>query len=259
MDASLILAHLFSNLWYLAPLFLVVAFLKSPWFKGVFGEWQVNLLLTLLLPKDQYRLIKNVTMPTADGTTQIDHILVSKYGIFVIETKNMKGWIFGNAQQKQWTQKIFKQSHKFQNPIHQNYKHLKTLEGCLKIAPEHLHSVIVFIGDSTFKSKMPPNVTYARGCVDYIKSFKTEVLSIQEVRRAVKRVESGRLEPNRKTHRAHVVHLKARASEKAKEKQCPKCGGTMVKRQARKGKHAGKVFWGCTGFPKCKTAISAEG
>ncbi|MGR5279715.1 nuclease-related domain-containing protein, partial [Vibrio rotiferianus] len=91
-----------------------------------------------------------------------DHIVVSKYGIFVVETKNMKGWIFGSARQRQWTQKIYRHSSKFQNPLHQNYKHIKALETLLGCSEEHLHSVIVFIGDSTFKTEMPPNVTYAR-------------------------------------------------------------------------------------------------
>jgi restriction system protein len=69
------------------------------------GEFLVNTAARLFLPKDEYHLIKNVTLPTDDGTTQIDHIIVSRYGVFVIETKNMKGWIFGSANQRTWTQK----------------------------------------------------------------------------------------------------------------------------------------------------------
>ena len=89
MDVTPIISQLFSMLWYLIPLALLVGLFKSPWFKGVFGEFQVNLLLKLFLPKDTYHLLKNVTLPTDDGTTQIDHVLVSKYGVFVIETKNI--------------------------------------------------------------------------------------------------------------------------------------------------------------------------
>jgi hypothetical protein len=48
--------------------------------------------------------------------------------VFVVETKNMKGWIFGSATQPFWTQKIFRSNYKFQNPLHQNYKHVKTLQ-----------------------------------------------------------------------------------------------------------------------------------
>lgn len=170
MNIAPIIDQLLSAFWYLLPLALLVGLFNTPWFKGVFGEFQANFLLNLCLSKDTYHLIKNVTLRTDTGTTQIDHILVSEYGIFVLETKNMKGWIFGSSNQKQWTQKIFKHSSKFQNPIHQNYKHLETLEGRLGIAPESIFSVIVFIGDSTFKTDMPLNVTHASGCIDYIKS-----------------------------------------------------------------------------------------
>jgi restriction system protein len=114
MDFTLIIINVLSLYWYFIPLFLLPIVLKSAWFKGLWGEFLVNFLLKKFLPKNQYTLIKNVTLPTEDGTTQIDHIVVSAFGVFVIETKNMKGWIFGNAKQKQWTQKIFKYSGKFQ-------------------------------------------------------------------------------------------------------------------------------------------------
>jgi len=51
----------------------------------------VNLAAKFFLDKNIYTLFKNVTLPTEDGTTQIDHVIVSRYGVFVIETKNMKG------------------------------------------------------------------------------------------------------------------------------------------------------------------------
>ena len=98
-------------IWYLIPFFLVAAVIKSPWFKGKAGEAAVNLSARLFLDKTRYHLIKNVTLPTEDGTTQIDHIIVSPYGVFVVETKNMKGWIFGNAKQRYWTQKILSLIH----------------------------------------------------------------------------------------------------------------------------------------------------
>jgi restriction system protein len=131
MDLSIYLNMMISAAWYLIPIFIFAIVIKSAWFKGFFkgmvGEWQVNLLIKFFLDKNQYHLIKNVTLPTfiddkEHGTTQIDHIIVSKYGIFVVETKNMKGWIFGSENQKQWTQQIFKYKLKYQNPLHQNYK-----------------------------------------------------------------------------------------------------------------------------------------
>jgi len=131
MDFSPIISQMMSVLWYLIPIAILLAVLKSPWFKGVFGEFIVNTSAKLMLDKNEYHFIKNVTLPIENGTTQIDHIIISVYGVFVVETKNMKGWIFGSPNQPMWTQKIYKHSNKFQNPLHQNYKHVKALEQLL--------------------------------------------------------------------------------------------------------------------------------
>ena len=255
MDITAILSPLFNALWYLIPLLIVIAILKSPWFKGVLGEMIVNFLIERNLDKGSYHLIKNVTLPTEDGTTQIDHILVSKYGVFVIETKNMKGWIFGSAKQKQWTHRIYKHSMKFQNPVHQNYKHLKTLERCLDIPNDRLFSVIVFIGDSTFKTEMPDNVTHARGCIDYIKSKTGAVLSQQQVQQIIATIESGRLQPSFQTNREHVKHVSRIVQDKSNDRNCPRCGSKMVIREIKKGANIGAKFYGCSMFPKCRSMV----
>jgi len=88
------------------PIILVLIFFKSPFGKGLLGEILVNFTINMRLDKQKYHLLKNITLPTDNGTTQIDHVVISQYGIFVIETKNMRGWIFGNEHQKTWTQKI---------------------------------------------------------------------------------------------------------------------------------------------------------
>ncbi|MEG2076199.1 MAG: nuclease-related domain-containing protein, partial [Victivallaceae bacterium] len=73
---------------------LVAWIFKQPAVKGKFGEWLVALCLKLGLDKNKYRILNNVMISdNADGTTQIDHVVLSPFGIFVIETKNMKGWI----------------------------------------------------------------------------------------------------------------------------------------------------------------------
>ncbi|WP_440876711.1 NERD domain-containing protein [Thalassotalea sp. PLHSN55] len=261
MDFSTYLIMMTSIAWYLIPIIIIAVIIKSAWFKGVLGEWQVNLLIKFFLDKNEYHLIKNVTLPTVldnkeHSTTQIDHIVVSKYGVFVVETKNMKGWIFGSEHQKQWTQQIFKYKSKFQNPLHQNYKHVKTLEDLLLTgsnAKNHcIFSVIIFIGDSTFKTKMPENVRFARGGIEYIKSKKHIVFNEQEVAGVIEQIESGRLERGFKTNRKHVMHVREIIEEKSDIKSCSKCGAEMVLRKATKGKNAGNSFWGCTTFPKCR-------
>jgi len=190
------------------------------------------------------------------GTTQIDHIIVSKYGIFVVETKNMKGWIFGSENQKQWTQQIFKHKSKFQNPLHQNYKHVKTLEACLNAKNDSIFSVIIFIGDSTFKTKMPENVRFARGGIEYIKSKTDIVFNEPEIANAIEQIESDRLERSHKTNRQHIKHVREIIEEKPDAKSCLKCGSDMVLRKATKGKNVGSEFWGCSTFPKCRNVTN---
>ena len=64
--------------------------------KGWIGEAASALTQKVLLDPKIYTSIHNVTLQTGNGTTQIDHIIVSRHGIFVVETKNMDGWIFGD-------------------------------------------------------------------------------------------------------------------------------------------------------------------
>lgn len=256
MDFTPILNQIYESLWPLAPFFLIAVLYKSSWFKGVIGEFIVNLSAKLSLDKAHYHLIKNVTLPTDDGSTQIDHIIVSRYGVFVIETKNMKGWIFGSQNQKTWTQKFPRTSHKFQNPLYQNYKHTKTLESLLELDEKQIFSVIVFVGGSTFKTQLPENVTYGKGYIKYIKSKTNLVLTESDVKDITNRIETGRLKPSFKTNREHVKHVKTIVEKKESSQSCPKCGGLMVMREVKKGQNIGNKFWGCSSFPKCRGVVS---
>lgn len=60
--------------------------------KGASGEAMGSWVLSHL-PKEQYTVIHNVMLQTERGTSQVDHVVVSVYGIFVIEVKNYTGWI----------------------------------------------------------------------------------------------------------------------------------------------------------------------
>lgn len=255
MDVGLILRPLIDSLFWLIPAILLIGLLKSPWAKGHIGELLVRLLAHWQLDKQTYRRLHNVTLNTPDGTTQIDHVFLSPYGIFVLETKNMSGWIFGSEKQSQWTQQIYKQRFKFQNPLRQNYKHLKALEATLGISPEHLHSVITFVGGSTFKTEVPANVTQGIGFIRYIQSFQQPVFSEAEVDAMLHALQTGRRAPTHATHREHVQNLKRRSDPTA-ERQCPKCGSALVIRTRKTGANVGQQFWGCSTFPKCKTMQS---
>jgi predicted RNA-binding Zn-ribbon protein involved in translation (DUF1610 family) len=244
-----------STYWWLIVLLIIISFLKSPFIKGVIGEALVNLAAALFLDKNIYRLFKNVTLPTEDGTTQVDHVIVSPYGIFVIETKNLKGWIFGNAQQKMWTQQIYKHKNQFQNPLHQNYKHTQTLQSALEIESSKLFSLVVFVGDSDFKTPMPENVVYAGGYIRFIKSKQQRLLTDSEIAEVCRKILAGRLKPSIKTHIEHVKHVKTLVEQKQQqlENACPKCGKPMILRTAKTGGNQGHQFWGCSGYPRCRT------
>jgi restriction system protein len=127
-------------------------------FKGWVGEIQGTLAAKIRLDSQVYRSINNVTITTANGTTQIDHVIVSKYGIFVVETKNIKGWIYGDEKQALWTQVLFGKKYRFQNPLRQNYRHTKALAEFLGIEHSKIHSVVLFWSECEFKTPMPLNV-----------------------------------------------------------------------------------------------------
>lgn len=255
MDFTPIIAQHWIPLSWFIPLVILLFALKSPGVKGYLGELLVRYFAYLHLNEQTYRRLHNITLDTPDGTTQIDHVFVSVYGIFVLETKNMNGWIFGSEKQPQWTQKLYKRTFKFQNPLRQNYKHLKALETTLSVNAEHLHSVITFVGDSTFKTQMPANVTQGSKFIRYIKSFNQPVFTEADVNAMLQTLQTGRRAPTRATHREHVQNLKRRSDPTA-ERQCPKYGNALLVRTAKSGAKAGQQFWGCSAFPKCRTMQS---
>lgn len=205
--------------WYLIliAIALLIVILKTPRVKGMLGEGAVNLMAKVMLNKKDYHLITNVTLPCKDGTTQIDHVVVSPYGVFVIETKNMKGWIFGSPDQRTWTQKIYKHTSTFQNPLHQNERHLQALADLLHISRVKMYSVVAFVGESTFKTPMPENVTEGSGWIRFIKSRKRPLFSDEEMAGIIRDIEAVRLTPSMKTNRQHVQNVRNIAANKQKK------------------------------------------
>jgi restriction system protein len=234
---------------------IVLWLLNAPSTKGFFGEKKVQIATGLLLDGEQYRRIDNVTLPIQNETTQIDHVIVSVYGVFVVETKNIKGWIFGREDQREWTQTLYRKSYKFQNPLRQNYLHVKALEAVLRIPSTSIQSVVVFSGDAKFKTEMPRNVTHISGLLGYIRSFDRPVFTSEECESFLARIEAARLSPTAETGRRHVTGLKKRFSA-VSEGICPRCSGNLVVRVAKSGPSVGNKFLGCSGYPKCKYACA---
>ena len=192
--------------------------LKSS-FKGFLGETVINVAMWLKLEKDVYHRLNNITLPLAnDGSTQIDHIIVSVYGIFVIETKNYKGWIYGSEKQRQWTQAFPNgRKYKFQNPLRQNYLHIKTLADLLELDASYFHSMIAFIGECELKTRdeLPEHVLTS-GMASYVKKKQDKILTDEEVKAIVDQIESNRFSKSWRTNRAHKAYLKDKHSNSSK-------------------------------------------
>ncbi|PJK14428.1 nuclease [Lysobacteraceae bacterium NML07-0707] len=170
--------------WWLLPLLFLLPFLRwlasHPRLKGALGERRVRRKTARTLDSSVYRVFEDLVLDDEKGLTQIDHVYVSVYGVFALETKNMGGWIFGGERQREWTQVFPKVKRRFQNPLHQNYRHQKALERMLGLSAGQVHSVVVFAGNAQFKTNMPAQVCYLDDYADYILSFSQQVLSEQE-------------------------------------------------------------------------------
>ena len=178
------------------------------------GEASVRKAVVSDFKPPNFHLLNNITVPFQDGTTQIDHILVSTKGIFVIETKNYSGWIFGNEKSAQWMQVIYRVKSKFQNPIRQNYKHVRATQNLLDFLPkEQIHSIVVFTGSAVFKTPVPKGVMYLDQLVNYLNSFQDDVISFNRLEFCVGRVECKRYEVTERTDLQHRAYLAKKFGE----------------------------------------------
>lgn len=186
------------------------------------------------------------------GTVQIDHILVSVYGIFVIETKTYSGWIFGNENSENWTQVLYRERYYFRNPILQNYSHIKALRKLLReYETTRFIPIVVFAGSAELKeirSSVP--VIYAYQLEDTIECLRGNVvLSENEVQDIVMKISSSIItgEDAEKIHLYNVQKAKESGLEKEFNGICPRCNAPLVLRNGRYGE-----FYGCSNYPRCR-------
>ena len=172
------------------------------------GERLIRKILTKKFDSAEYHLLNNLTLPAGDGTTQVDHVLVSTRGVFIIETKDYSGWIFANERSAKWTQVIYKVKNSFQNPLHQNYKHEKVIQNILDFLPQDVfHAVVVFTGNGEFKTVRPGSVFKPEELIDYIESQPDGALSQNRVSFSVGRLECARYQMSGQTDYEHQSYL----------------------------------------------------
>ena len=175
------------------------------------SEARLSRALKSRLPSPDYHLLNHLTLPISKGTTQIDHVLVSRFGVFVIETKNYSGWIFAGAHDKKWTQVLYKSKFRFQNPLHQNSVHVAAIRKALDFLPaKDIIPIVVFTGSAEFKTPIPFGVFTIESLLTFLKSQTIDVMSTNSVQFCVGRLETIRLSVTRATDVEHIERIRRR-------------------------------------------------
>jgi hypothetical protein len=175
------------------------------------SEARLSRALKMRFVPPDYHLLNHVTLRLEDGTTQIDHVLVSRFGIFVIETKDYKGWIFAGPRDRYWTQVLYRAKFKFQNPLRQNHRHVRAIQALLDFLPRNaVRPAVVFTGDAEFKTAIPDGVFTVAGFLAFVEGTTAEVMSVNRVQFCVGRLETMRLSITKATDVEHVQGLRRR-------------------------------------------------
>ena len=229
---------------------IVVIKIKTPT-QGEIGERRVKNILSHL--GDEYIVMNDIILQSPDGyTSQIDHLVLSEYGIIVIETKNYKGWIFGNERSEKWQQVLYDEKYFFRNPIKQNWSHIFALKSILTdFKSIEYFPIVVFSGSAdlmNIDSSVP--VIYADTLMTMINYYSNEkCLSCDEVQQIKAELESARME-NKTSKDEHIKNIRQSIKEKELKKAnliCPKCNGKLILREGKYGS-----FYGCSNYPNCK-------
>jgi hypothetical protein len=222
---------------------------------GKRGEFAIKWWLNWL-PKDEYFIINDLLIRNQySSTIQIDHVVVSPYGIFVIETKNISGKIYGTDTAEKWRSYWKYRDLEFNNPILQNKAHVDALSGVLRIYPGvRFMSIIAFTSNANLRVQVKnANVMYSLQVPRYIRRFDTPVISTDTALQIYNYLLKLNIkdEEVRQSHAARATinmnNHKRRAEEKSENGICPKCGGKLVLRNGKFGS-----FYGCRNYPNCK-------
>jgi hypothetical protein len=186
---------------------------KRPLRIGEHGENFVSRRLTEL-DSEHYKVLDDLMLPSLGNTntTQIDHIVVSDFGIFCIETKSYSGWIFGNAHQRHWTQVRYRYKKKFYNPLRQNYAHIKAVEAVVR--PRYpkvpIQGFIAFPRAERLKITGTDVVGHVRDVLVKIKALNAPVMSPTDRFEIVELLLNANIEDeqSRKLHNESVRDLK---------------------------------------------------
>lgn len=227
-------------------IFLAVAiiFFRTPTGKGVWGEFQVKIALGKNKVNRKY-VINNLMIINEGKSSQIDHVLITLKGIFVIETKNYAGTIYGQEDQKEWTQVLSygRVKNKFYSPILQNKTHIYALSKVIG-RNDCFTSIIVF-PKAKLKTKTTTNVGYISSIKRRVKKQTKQIFTVEEMNVIYDQLIAYKNNPpvSLKEHVAGIKQMKSNIDNNI----CPRCGKPLIERKGQYGS-----FFGCSGFPTCK-------
>jgi hypothetical protein len=223
-----------------------------PKIKGYLGEKSVSFFLSGL-DESKYKIINNIMLQAGDKTSQIDHVIVSNYGIFVIETKNYKGWIIGNEYDDYWKQVIYKRREKLRNPIKQNFGHIQALKEQLSEYPDiNYISIVAFTTNCDLKVTSKSEVIYTVRLKRTIEKYINETISDSEKEHIYNKLLSLNID-SKENRKAHIGSIHKSLNEKAAKIDndlCPRCGSALVVRSGKYGR-----FKGYSNYPACRFTI----
>lgn len=220
---------------------------------GEKGEFAVAKKLKKL-DQEKYWVINDLLLHNNGYSSQIDHVVVSQYGVFVIETKNFMGDISGGASGEMWTQNIYGSKSYFRNPILQNLGHITAIR---KVLGDRSHvqfqNIVLFSERAKLLVDKSLPVYHYRKIVPIIEGYTEEVMS----RETALRVYHCLLDSNitdkqmRKEHVVSAKETKHRRDVAVANGKCPRCGGNLVLREGKYGQ-----FYGCSNYPQCKYILN---
>lgn len=226
----------------------VVFRILQPRIKGYLGEKSVATILSLL-PSDKYKIINDLLIEVDGRTIQIDHLVVSIYGIFVIKTKNYKGRITGSDNSDYWTKNMFGNKYTFYNPIRQNKSHVLALSKQLGFSLNKFIPIIVFSNGAELKVNTTHNVIYTTQINRVIKEYSEIKFSETDIQKLYDKISLLNIvSPEvRKQHVLEIQNTIATKRHLIQQGICPRCGHSLILRNGKYGN-----FYGCSNYPNCK-------
>jgi hypothetical protein len=152
--------------------------------------------------------MRDVRLPCGDNSIQFDHVIVSVFGIYVIETRHLSGWILGSERQANWIQVFPHRKIRFRNPLLKVQRCVRAFSDILELDLSKFHPMLVFTGSTRFSMGMPGNVIKFGGLLPYVQFSSRELLDYDEVERLVEHIEYLRLEPEDNPDMAAAENLK---------------------------------------------------